>query len=116
MVGRSGKELFLNAFFNNTGKIYPLPDNDSVYHVTYPVAQFDHDEGVAISGGFEYRGTAIPQLTGKYLFGDIASGKLFFVNMKDLKLGNKPSSKNGEFHLRACQQHWPSFAEIAVLK
>jgi len=84
---------FLERFFYNTGKIYPLPGNDSVYHVTYPVAQFDHDEGVAISGGFEYRGTAIPQLAGKYLFGDIAVGKLFYVNMKDLRLGTQATIK-----------------------
>jgi len=84
---------FLERFFYNTGKIYPLPGNDSVYHVTYPVAQFDHDEGVAISGGFEYRGTAIPQLAGKYLFGDIASGKLFYVNMNDLQLGKQATIK-----------------------
>jgi mono/diheme cytochrome c family protein len=84
---------FLERFFYNTGKIYPLPDNDSVYHVTYPVAQFDHDEGVAISGGFEYRGTAVPQLEGKYLFGDISSGKLFYVNVKDLKLGRQATIK-----------------------
>jgi len=84
---------FLERFFYNTGKIYPLPGNDSVYHVTYPVAQFDHDEGVAISGGFEYRGTAVPQLAGKYLFGDIASGKLFYVNMKDLRLGGQATIK-----------------------
>lgn len=84
---------FVERFFYNTGKIYPLPDNDSVYHVTYPVAQFDHDEGVAISGGFEYRGTTIPQLAGKYLFGDIASGKLFYVNMKELRLGKQATIK-----------------------
>ena len=84
---------FLERFFYNTGKIYPLPGNDSVYHVTYPVAQFDHDEGVAISGGFEYRGTAIPQLAGKYLFGDIAAGKLFYVNMKDIQPGKQAPIK-----------------------
>jgi glucose/arabinose dehydrogenase/mono/diheme cytochrome c family protein len=84
---------FLERFFYNTGKIYPLPDNDSIYHVTYPVAQFDHDEGVAISGGFEYRGTAIPQLAGEYLFGDISSGKLFYVNVKDLQLGKQATIK-----------------------
>jgi mono/diheme cytochrome c family protein len=84
---------FLERFFYNTGKIYPLPDNDSIYHITYPVAQFDHDEGVAISGGFEYRGTTVPQLAGKYLFGDIASGKLFYVNMKDLSLGKQATIK-----------------------
>jgi len=84
---------FVERFFYNTGKIYPLPKNDSIYHVTYPVAQFDHDEGVAISGGFEYRGTALPQLAGKYVLGDLASGKLFFVNMKDLRLGKQATIK-----------------------
>lgn len=84
---------FAERFFNETGKIYPLPPNDSIYHVTYPVAQFDHDEGTAICGGFEYRGNAIPELKGKFLFGDIASGKLFFVNMKDLKIGKQATIK-----------------------
>lgn len=84
---------FLERFFNEKGKVYPLPPNDSIYHVTYPVAQLDHDESTAISGGFEYRGTAIPQLAGKYVFGDIASGKLFFVNMKDLNLGKQATIK-----------------------
>lgn len=90
---------FLERFFYNTGKIYPLPKNDSLYHVTYPVAQFDHDEGAAISGGFEYRGTLLPQLAGKYLFGDIASGKLFFVNMKDLRLGRQATIKKWRISL-----------------
>ena len=80
---------FVERFTGSFGQIYPLPANDSIYHVTYPVAQFDHDEGVAISGGFEYRGTSIPQLTGKYLFADLVSGKLFFVNVKDLQAGKQ---------------------------
>jgi glucose/arabinose dehydrogenase/mono/diheme cytochrome c family protein len=84
---------FLVRFFNDVGKIYPLPSNDSIYHVTYPVAQFDHDEGTAISGGFEYQGTTIPELAGKYLFGDIGSGKLFYVNMKDRKIGRQATIK-----------------------
>lgn len=85
---------FSVRFFNEIGKVYPLPANDSVYHVTYPVAQFDHDEGTAISGGFEYSGKAVPQLAGKYVFGDIGSGRLFYVNMSDLKLGKQaPISK-----------------------
>ncbi len=80
---------FMERFFNDMGKVYPLPSNDSIYHVTYPVAQFDHDEGTAICGGFEYTGTAIPQLSDKYVFGDIGTGKLFYVNMKDLRLGSQ---------------------------
>jgi glucose/arabinose dehydrogenase len=84
---------FMERFFNDIGKVYPLPANDSIYHITYPVVQLDHDEATAISGGFEYRGTAIPQLAGKFVFGDIGSGKLFFVNVKDLILGKQVSAK-----------------------
>jgi len=39
-----------------------------------PVAQYDHDEGISITGGFVYRGSAIPDLRGKYVFGDFSSG------------------------------------------
>ncbi|MEO6733223.1 MAG: PQQ-dependent sugar dehydrogenase [Ferruginibacter sp.] len=74
-------------------KVYPLPANDSVYKITYPVAQFDHDEGIAISGGFEYWGTAIPQLKGKFLFGDIPSGRLFYMDMPDVKQGKQATIK-----------------------
>ena len=80
---------FEEQFFNDMGKVYPLPPNDSIYHVTYPVAQLDHDEATAICGGFEYQGNTVPQLKGKFVFGDIGTGKLFFVNMKDLKLGKQ---------------------------
>jgi cytochrome c2 len=69
-------------------KIYPLPANDSAFHFTYPVAAFDHDEGNAIEGGFEYEGKAIPELRGKYLFGDIPTGRLFFINLSDLNSGH----------------------------
>src|SRR5450432_213814 len=67
--------------------LYPLPANDSIFHISYPVAYFDHDEGNAIAGGFEYQGRAIPQLRGKYLFGDIPTGRLFYLNTEDLQPG-----------------------------
>src|SRR5256885_5729502 len=34
--------------------------------------EYDHNEGISITGGFVYRGTAIPELVGKYVFGDLA--------------------------------------------
>ena len=68
---------------------YPLPDNDDAYGFTYPVAQYDHDEGAAISGGFVYRGDQVPDLLGKYVFGDIVTGRLFMVDSEKLKLGSQ---------------------------
>jgi cytochrome c2 len=73
----------------NINRIYKLPPDDSIYHISYPVAAFDHDEGNAIGGGFEYTGKALSILKGKYLFGDIPSGRLFYVNVADLKKGRE---------------------------
>ena len=38
--------------------------------ITDPVAQYDHDDGTAIIGGYVYRGSAMPALAGHYVFGD----------------------------------------------
>ena len=56
----------------------------AIFHYTYPVAAFDHDEGNAIAGGYAYEGRMIPQLRGKYLFGDIPGGRLFYISLADL--------------------------------
>jgi glucose/arabinose dehydrogenase len=37
-----------------------------------PVAQYDHDEGRAVIGGYVYRGALMPTLDGGYVFGDYA--------------------------------------------
>ena len=48
-----------------------------------PIAEYDHDEGIAVVGGFVYRGAAIPQLRGRYVFGDFNApgrmGRLFYL-------------------------------------
>src|SRR5213594_1429039 len=51
---------------------------------TYPVAMYDHSEGQSISGGFAYYGR-IPQLRGKFVFGDLARGRLFAADVAALK-------------------------------
>lgn len=57
-----------------------------------PVAQYDHDEGVAVIGGFVYRGRAIPSLRGRYVFGDY-NGRLFYLVTKNLA-GTKKIKKS----------------------
>ena len=51
----------------------------------YPVAQYDHGEGQSIAGGFVYRGQNVPQLQGKFLFGDIVRGRLFVADMNAIE-------------------------------
>ena len=41
----------------------------------------------AITGGFVYRGTAVPALAGHYLFGDIVNGRVFHVPVRELQPG-----------------------------
>jgi len=71
----------------NTEVVYPLPENDSIY--SYPVIQYDHDEGNAVSGGFVYAGAKIPLLQNKYIFGDIPRGTLFYSETGELVEGRQ---------------------------
>jgi hypothetical protein len=50
--------------------------------------QYDHGDGISITGGFVYRGSGIPELFGKYIFGDLAirggprvDGRLFYADL-----------------------------------
>jgi glucose/arabinose dehydrogenase len=38
--------------------------------LTLPVVEYTHSEGCSITGGFVYRGAAIPELTGHYFYSD----------------------------------------------
>ena len=67
--------------------LYALPADDAQNNFTYPVAQYDHSEGRAITGGFVYRGTAVPQLAGQYLLGDIVNGRILHVPVDGLNPG-----------------------------
>ena len=44
-----------------------------------PVAEYDHSQGVSITGGHVYRGSAIPGLAGRFVFGDFGSGRIWHV-------------------------------------
>jgi glucose/arabinose dehydrogenase len=42
--------------------------------LTPPTFEYAHDQGCSITGGYVYRGAAIPQLQGLYFFGDFCQG------------------------------------------
>jgi uncharacterized repeat protein (TIGR03806 family) len=44
-----------------------------------PVAEYSHAQGTAITGGFVYRGSSIPALNGRYVFGDSGSRQIWHI-------------------------------------
>jgi uncharacterized repeat protein (TIGR03806 family) len=42
-----------------------------------PVSEYPHSQGQSITGGYVYRGTDIPWLEGRYIFGDFVSGRIW---------------------------------------
>jgi hypothetical protein len=54
------------------------------------ILEYDHNNGISISGGFVYRGSAVPELYGKYIFGDLAlipspvrlNGRIFYADLQ----------------------------------
>lgn len=43
---------------------------------TLPIADYPHDEGCSVTGGFVYRGKALPALEGRYFYADYCTGLL----------------------------------------
>lgn len=69
--------------------IYHRPQGVAEPPYEYPVAQYDHDEGRAVSGGFVNRGRRVPQLRGLYIFGDLANGRIFYVPVAEIQRGRR---------------------------
>jgi hypothetical protein len=59
---------------------------DTIVSPKYPVIQYAHDEGGgdAIGSGYLYNGKLIPELRGKYIFGDITTGRFWYADYKEM--------------------------------
>ena len=51
--------------------------------LTPPVAVYDHDAGCSVTGGYVYRGSAIPEFAGSYLFGDFCVGTVWSLKREN---------------------------------
>ncbi len=45
-----------------------------------PVAEYDHTQGISITGGYVYRGSDLPALAGRYFYGDYGSGIIWSLH------------------------------------
>ena len=48
-----------------------------------PLIQYDHSQGCSITGGYVYRGSAIPELHGHYFYGDWCNGMVRSFKLED---------------------------------
>jgi glucose/arabinose dehydrogenase len=73
-----------------------------------PVAQYPHAQGCSVTGGFVYRGTAVPALRGRYVYADYCSGRVW-----SLRAGPRPSGVRAETGLGVSLSNVTSFGQGA---
>ena len=54
-----------------------------------PITEYSHELGQSITGGYVYRGQAIPALYGYYVFADFVSGRIFAIEATSA-MGTEP--------------------------
>lgn len=59
---------------------YNPPSGCDTTGLTMPIWEYDHNGKCAIIGGAVYRGSALPWLTGKYIYGDYCSGQVWALD------------------------------------
>ena len=55
---------------------------DERSELVFPAALYTHDDGCSVTGGVVYRGTRVPRLSGRYVYGDFCSGVLWSLKPK----------------------------------
>jgi glucose/arabinose dehydrogenase len=95
---KEGSYFFHPEGVNEPGHASQEPDHDRRPRgdLIDPIAEYEgHTDGHAIIGGFVYRGSQIPELIGRYVFGDFSSeinetstefaaGRLFYLDAEHL--------------------------------
>ena len=55
------------------------PADDCLTNSTDPITEYDHSLGQSITGGYVYRGAAIAELQGFYVYGDFVQGRIWSI-------------------------------------
>ncbi len=66
------------------------PPNGCGTNFVDPITEYANSGGSSITGGYVYRGSAIPTLQGQYVFADFASGRIWAV-AADSPIGTVPA-------------------------
>src|SRR5579864_2305155 len=123
---REGNEQLFVDDAGKTGSLenppVAFPDRD-LLHVDgieepvvpiYPAAVYSHWEGDSIGSGFVYRGKQMPQLRGKYIFNDMTTGRIFYVDLAEMIATHGQRNKQAQIH--ELQLQYKSAADQAAAK
>lgn len=97
-----------------------------------PIAEYDHDAGISIAGGYVYNGKSLTGMTGRYIFADW-NGPLFYLEKKgeswqkgSIELNGKPSGDmkilafaediDAELYILTNQEVGPKSSKGAIYK
>ncbi|HEX7620883.1 MAG TPA: PQQ-dependent sugar dehydrogenase [Anaerolineales bacterium] len=74
-VGTHGGMNFGWSFYEGLHSYQDQPTAGMTF--TRPVAEYSHSDGCAVTGGYVYRGRALPEWQGVYFYGDYCSGNIW---------------------------------------
>jgi len=106
----SDEQLFVENGISKTGSQknppVPFPEKDRLTvagldePVTplYPAITYSHMDGNSTGSGYVYRGKRLPQLRGKFIFGDVVTGRIFYANLPDMLATNGIRNQHAPIH------------------
>lgn len=77
-----GGENYGWKYMEGTHEFRP-PDDFDPSELVMPVAEYSHDVGCSVTGGYVYRGDSYNALEGIYFFGDFCSGNIWGLKRSD---------------------------------
>jgi hypothetical protein len=76
--------------------------------LTLPLVEYGHADGCAVTGGYVYRGTKMPAISGLYFYGDYCSGWV-----RSFRYAGGAATENRDWPLLAVSGGLSSFGEDA---
>jgi glucose/arabinose dehydrogenase len=74
---------------------YSPPSGCNQTGLSRPIWEYNHTLGDSIIGGFVYRGAALPDLVGTYIYGDYGSGKIWGLRYDGINSTNSELTATG---------------------
>ena len=100
--------------FEGTERMGEGDDSLTDGELVWPVAQYPHDDGCSVTGGYVYQGTALPRLAGRYLYGDFCSGVLW--SLKGAPEGGAADVRRERARRAAAHAHRPGRRRRAAVR